>query len=80
MRNTDTASASRLACSSIDRAAALASSTSAAFCWVVSSICITVWLTCSMPELCSCDAAEISAMMSVTRCTDATISPIVVPA
>ncbi len=33
-----------------------------------------------MPDDCSCDAAEISPMMSVTRCTLATISLMVVPA
>src|SRR5690606_7743637 len=79
-RNTATTSTSCPACSAIERAAVEASSTSAAFCWVVSSICTTVWLTCSMPAVCSCEAAEISDMMSVTRCTLLTISPIVVPA
>ncbi|KAG1319111.1 hypothetical protein G6F63_014896 [Rhizopus arrhizus] len=33
-----------------------------------------------MPADCSCEAAEISAMMSVTRCTEATISAMVSPA
>ncbi|MCW0423362.1 hypothetical protein NB713_001305 [Xanthomonas sacchari] len=61
-------------------AAALASSTNAAFCWVPSSSCITVLLTWSMPALCSALAAEISAMMSVTRFTEATTSVMVVPA
>ncbi|MCW0414603.1 hypothetical protein NB689_000357 [Xanthomonas sacchari] len=62
------------------RAEAVASSTSAAFCWVAWSICATVVLTCSMPADCSREAAEISPMMSVTRCTEATISCMVVPA
>jgi hypothetical protein len=35
-------------------------STSAAFCWVTSSICVMAWLTCSMPSLCSELAAVIS--------------------
>ncbi len=77
---TATASVSCCACSSIARAAAVASSTRAAFCWVASSICVTVRLTCSMPADCSCDAAEISPMMSVTRCTDETMSAMVRPA
>ncbi len=41
---------------------------------------VTVWLTCSMPADCSCEAAEISLMMSVTRCTEETISAMVLPA
>ena len=41
-------------------------STSAAFCCVSSSSCITALFTCSMPADCSFDAAAISATMSVT--------------
>ena len=47
---------------------------SAAFCCVTSSICDTARLTCSMPSACSGEAAAISPMMSVTRCTEATMS------
>ena len=64
----------------LQRARAAASSTSAAFCCVTSSICDTARFTWSMPLDCSSDAAEISPMMSVTRLTDATISCIVAPA
>ncbi len=78
--NTATALASSRACSSIDSAAAALSSTKAAFCCVTWSICTIAWFTCSIPELCSRLAAVISAMMSVTRFTDATTSAIVFPA
>ncbi len=78
--NNATAWLNSTACCSIERAAAVASSTNAAFCCVLSSICVTVWFTCSMPADCSCEAAEISPMMSVTRCTEDTISCIVLPA
>src|SRR5581483_3043473 len=67
--NTATACPRLCACSSSDSAAAAAFSTSAAFCCVVSSIWLTARLTCSMPEVCSSDAALISLMMSVTRLT-----------
>ena len=63
------AGSARRACSCSDGAAAAASSTSAAFCCVTSSICVTAWLTCSMPAVCSWLAAAISPMMSVTRFT-----------
>jgi hypothetical protein len=43
--NTATASRRTCACWAIDCAAADASSTSAAFCWVTSSICVTATLT-----------------------------------
>ncbi|CFD96891.1 Uncharacterised protein [Bordetella pertussis] len=61
-------------------AAAAACSTSAAFCWVVSSICEIARLTWSMPLACWAEAAEISPMMSATRCTEATTSSMVPPA
>ena len=63
----------------IDCEAAVASSTSAAFCWVSSSICTTARLTCSIPEDCSREAAAISATMSETFFTEVTISPSVRP-
>src|SRR5574340_388006 len=51
--NMPTAPYRALACSRIASAAAAASSTSAAFCWVTSSIWMTAWLTCwkLRPEL-----------------------------
>lgn len=51
--------------------------TSAAFCCVTSSIWVTASATCSIRLLCSCDAAAISPMISVTRCTAPMISDIV---
>src|SRR6476661_4139691 len=68
-RNRPTSCASLDDWSCIAPAAALASSTSAAFCCVDSSSCATAWLICSMPAVCSCVAALISAMMSVTFLT-----------
>ncbi|MNN11562.1 hypothetical protein D3C81_1245250 [compost metagenome] len=61
-------------------AAAAACSTSAAFCCVTPSICVTARLTCSMPVVCSALAAEISPMICVTRPTAPTISSMVRPA
>ena len=78
--NTLTTSASALAWACSAPVAAADSSTSAAFCWVIWSICVTAWLTCSIPAVCSWLAAEISPMMSVTRRTLATISSMVLPA
>ena len=80
MRNCATDLRNAAASSCMRRAAAEASSTMAAFCWVDPSIWLMVWLTCSIPADCSCEAPEISAMMSVTPCTLATILPIVAPA
>ena len=47
----------------------------AAFCCVIWSSWVTAVLTWPMPSDCSEAAAVISPMMSVTRCTEATISP-----
>ncbi len=60
--------------------AAVASSTSEAFCWVTASIWAMASLTCSMPALCSRPADVISLMMSVTRRTLTTTFSMVVPA
>ena len=67
-----TSCASTAAWSCMLDAAAAASSTSAAFCCVTLSISVIAWLTWPMPVLCSCEAAVMSAMMSVTRDTEAT--------
>ncbi len=75
-----TAWASRPAWSLRLSAAAADSSTSAAFCCVIWSSCVTAWLTWPMPSLCSLDAALISPMMSDTRCTLVRISFIELPA
>jgi hypothetical protein len=61
-------------------AAAVISSTSAAFCWVAWSICVTASPTCATPAACSLLAAVISAMMSVTRLIASTTSDMVAPA
>ena len=61
-------------------AAAEASSTSAAFCWVTSSITVTVWLTCSMPRACSRVAALMSATIAATSRADAMMPSMVPPA
>ncbi len=58
-------------------AAAADSSTSAAFCCVTPSICVTARPTCSIPESCSREAAAISATISVTCLTELTISSMV---
>jgi len=79
-RKVATAATRPWACSCMDSAAAAASSTSAAFCCVTSSICVIAVFTCSIPPDCSWEAAVISAMMSVTRFTLVTISPMVRPA
>ena len=78
--NTATTCDNCAACSCRLCEAAAACSTSAAFCWVASSICAIARFTCSMPLLCSWLAATISLMMSVTRRTLSTISVMVVPA
>lgn len=62
------------ACSLSDCAAAVACSTSAAFCCVPSSIAITTLFTCSIPEACSWLEAAIAATTSVTFFTPLTIS------
>ena len=62
------------------RAAALASSTNAAFCCVMLSSWLTDWLICATLSLCSEDAAVISSMMPDTRRTLLTISVMVWPA
>ena len=80
MRNTATAWVRRLACSSSAAAAAADSSTSEAFCWVTRSISATARPTWSIPRLCSSEAEAISPMISVTRVTAFTISPMVSPA
>ena len=79
-RNAPTTSARRAACSLRLSAAAVDSSTRAAFCWVIWSSWVTATFTWPMPWLCSDAAALISPMMSVTRRTELTISSIVVPA
>ncbi len=56
--NRDTASWSVFACTSSDCAAVATSSTSAAFCCVLTSICATAWLISSMPAVCSDDAPK----------------------
>jgi hypothetical protein len=61
-------------------AEALAACTRLAFCWVIWSSWATAWPTWSSPELCSEDAALISAMMLVTRLTACTTSSMVAPA
>src|ERR1700739_2517088 len=65
--NIETAAFRSFPCDSSELAAAAACSTRAAFCCVTPSICVTAWLTWPMPLLCSCEAAVISFMMSVTR-------------
>ena len=62
------------AISSSDFAAAVDCSTSAAFCWVISSIWLTAWLTCTMPSDCSFEAAAISLIMVATFVTALKIS------
>lgn len=61
-------------------AAAADSSTRAAFCWVIWSSWLTAPLTWPMPLDCSTAADEISPTMSPTRCTELTMSLMVVPA
>ena len=63
----------------MDSLAAVASSTSAAFCWVISSIWVTALLTSSIPADCSIPAAAISAIISLTFLTALTISSSVLP-
>ena len=61
-------------------AAAAASSTSAAFCWVTASISVMAVLTWPMPVRCSAEASAMAAMTAFTRATLATTSCIVAPA
>ena len=64
----------------MDAAAALDSSTSAAFCCVIWSRLVTAWFTWPMPSRCSLVDAVISAMRSLTRRTPWTISSMLWPA
>ncbi len=79
-RNTATACTSWLAWLRRLSDAAALSSTSAAFCCVARSICVTASPTWVTPEACSRLAALISATMSVTRWIACTTSPMVAPA
>lgn len=66
--------------SSNELAAAAASLTRVAFCFVTPSICVIAVLTCLIPAVCSVLALAISDMMSVTRVIPWTISLMVAPA
>jgi hypothetical protein len=63
----------------MDLLAAEASSTRAAFCWVIWSSCATARFTCSIPESCSWLPAASSAMMSLTFLTEETMRSSVWP-
>src|SRR6185295_12261511 len=71
---------SRSASSWKDRDLAAAASTSAAFCCVTVSSCMIALLISPTPELCSADAAAISPIRLLPRCTLATISSMTFPA
>ncbi len=68
----------RLVLQSLRRSGAC--STSAAFSCVTLSICVTAWLICSMPSLCSLLDELISATISVTWRMLFTTSPMICPA